>query len=338
MRGVVLLGEGELAVKDFSDPMPGRGEVVVRTKAAAICGSDIHMYHSPKKWREGRPEVIAGHEPAGVVESIGEGVTMVKPGDRVSVYHYIGCGKCPQCQAGMRQWCPETKGLGGHIHGADADFVLVKEDNCYILPDQLSFIDGAWMACAAGTSFSAMNKLRPNGATSLAVLGLGPVGLAGVMIAKAMGATVIAIGRRQIRLDLAREAGADYILDSDDPETANTVKGLFPQGVDMVYETSGAPEAHKYMIQMLRKGGSACVVAGRGPVESISVSPIIAKQLTIYGSFVIPIWMVPQMAAFISDHKLDFSKMVTHRFSIEEADEAFKLFDSGECGKVVFEW
>lgn len=338
MRGVVLLGEGELAVREFDDPVPGRGEVVVRTRAAAICGSDIYMYHSPRKWHEGKPEVVAGHEPAGVVESVGEGVALVKPGDRVSIYHYIGCGKCRQCLAGFRQWCPETKGLGGHVHGADADLVLVKEDNCFVLPDQLNFIDGAFMACAAGTTYSALHKLRPNGTESLAVLGLGPVGLSGVIMAKAMGAQVVAIGRRKIRLDLAREFGADYILDADDPETPNAIKGLFPAGIDMVYETSGAPEAHKYTLQILRRGGRACMVAGRGSVDSLSASPIIAKQLTIHGSFVLPIWMVPEMAAFMVQHKLPFEKMVTHRFSLDQAKEAFELFDSGECGKVVFEW
>lgn len=173
MRGVVFLGDGKLAVKDFETPKPGRGEVLVRTKAAAICGSDIFMYHQPRSRYEGRPEIIAGHEPAGIVEAVGEGVTMVKPGDRVTLYHYIGCGKCNQCLAGYRQWCAETKGLGSRIHGADADFVLVNEDNCFILPDQLSFIDGAFMACAAGTSYSALSKLQLNGKNNLVVLGLG---------------------------------------------------------------------------------------------------------------------------------------------------------------------
>lgn len=338
MKGVVLLGEGELAVKDFEDPVPSRGEVVVRTKVAAICGSDIYTYHSPRKWREGRPDVIAGHEPAGVVEAVGEGVTLVRPGDRVSVYHYVGCAKCTQCLAGMRQWCRETKGLGGAIHGADADFVLVREDNCYILPDQLSFIDGAFMACAAGTTYSALKKLQPNGTHVLAVIGLGPVGLSGVLMAKAMGAKVLAIGRRKIRLDLARELGADFIIDIDDPESPDVVKGLFPAGVEMVYETSGSPDAQKHMLQILKRGGRACVVAGRGPAESMGAPPIISKELTIMGSFVIPIWMVSEMAAFMVDHNLPFEKMVTHRFALEDADEAFRLFDSGECGKVIFEW
>jgi len=338
MRGIVLLGDGELAVKEFPDPIPGRGEVVVRTKVAAICGSDIHMLHFPKKHYEGRPERVAGHEPAGVVEAVGDGVTTVRPGDRVSVYHYIGCGKCKQCLAGFRQWCPETKGLGAHVHGADADFVLVKEDNCFVLPDQLSFIDGAFMACVAGTSYSALSKLQPNGTTSLAVLGLGPVGLSGVVMAKAMGAQVVAIGKRQVRLDLARELGADYILDANDPETPNAFRSLFPMGIDMVYETSGAPESQSYMLQILRRGGKACIVAGTGAQDGPGTSAIVGKQLTIHGSFVLPIWMVGEMAAFIVSHGLPFEKMVTHRFTLDQAEEAFRLFDSGECGKVVFEW
>ena len=338
MKGVVLLGDGELAVKEFEDPKPGRGEVVVRTKAAGICGSDIHMLHSPRKWREGKPEMIAGHEGAGIIEVVGEGVTMVEPRNRVSIYHYIGCGKCRHCLAGYRQWCRETKGMGLGVHGADADFILTKEDNCYVMPDELSFIDGAFMACGAGTAYSALSKLRPNGTSTLAVFGLGPVGLAGVIMAKAMGAQVVAIGRRVCRLEMARELGSDFVIDSDDPDAPKTVKGLFPQGVDMAFETSGAPEAHRYMVQILRRGGHGIVVAGRGPEDSINVGALVGKQLKIEGSFVLPIWMVPEMAAFMVRHKLPFDKMVTHRFPIEQAEEAFKLFDSGECGKVIFEW
>ncbi len=338
MRGVVLLGDGELAVSEFEDPIPGRGEVVVRTRVAGICGSDIHLYNSPKKWHEGRPEVAAGHEAAGVVESLGEAVTMVKPGDRVSVYHYIGCGKCPQCLAGFRQWCREAKGLGVATNGAHADLVLVPEDNCYVLPDELGFVDGALMACGAGTTYSALTKLRPNGAGNMAIFGLGPVGLTGVMMAKAMGARVVAIGRRTCRLGLAREFGADYIVDVDDPDAPKTLKGLFPSGVDMVFETSGAPEAQAYMLRMLKRGGEACIVAGKKGDNGIDAGTIVAKQLVVRGSFVLPIWMVPEMAIFVVRHRLPFEKMVTHRFAIDEAAEAFKLFDSGECGKVVFEW
>ncbi len=337
LKGIVILGDGEVDVREFPDPSPGPGEVVVRTKAAAICGSDIHVYHLPKTRFENRPPVVAGHEPAGTVEAVGQGVTMVKPGDRVSVYHYIGCGKCKHCLAGMRQWCHQTQGLGSHCHGADADFVLVKEDNCCPLPDELTFVDGAFMACAAGTSYSALNKLRPNGAASLLVTGLGPVGLSGVMIGKAMGARVAAVGRREIRLRLAREAGADWVVDADDPEALKQLTALFPEGFDAAFETSGSPQAFEFVVRLLARGGRAAVVAGATRLQEFGLGAIV-KQLSIIGSFVIPIWMVSEMAAFIARHKLSFDRLVTHRFAIDQAKKAFELFDSGECGKVVFEW
>jgi propanol-preferring alcohol dehydrogenase len=338
MRGVVILGDGEVAVKEFPDPKPGRGEVLVRTKVAAICGSDIHVYHMPRKHFEGRPQYSAGHEPAGVVEEIGEGVTMAKPGDRVTIYHYIGCGKCRQCLAGNRQWCPETKGLGLHCHGGDGDLVLVKEDNCFILPDELSFADGALMACAAGTSYSSLSKLHPNGTQSLLILGLGPVGLCGVAMGKAMGATVVAVGRREIRLNLARELGADHVIDAENPEALKMLTGLFAGGVDLAYETSGASEAFEFMLRALGRGGKAAIVAGTTRLEDVRLGQIVGKQLTIMGSYVLPVWMVPEMAAFMVRHKLGLDRMVTHRFPIDQAKEAFEVFDSGECGKVVFEW
>lgn len=338
MKGVVLLGDCDLEIREFPDPVPGPGEVVVRTKAAAICGSDIHVYRQPRKRFENRPAVIAGHEPAGLVEAVGEGVTMVKPGDRVSVYHYIGCGKCRHCLAGMRQWCPETKGLGSHCHGGDAGFVLVREDNCCLLPEELSFIDGAFMACAAGTAYSALSKLKPNGTDTLLVTGLGPVGLSGVAMAKAMGARVAAVGRREIRLELAREIGADWVIDSDSPDVVRQLAALCPEGIDMAFETSGASEALELAVRVLARGGRAALVAGVTRLQDFGLGQVVNKQITLMGSFVIPIWMVSEMAAFIASKGLSFEKLVTHRFPIDQAKEAFELFDAGECGKVVFEW
>ena len=104
MRGVLLPGNREVAVSDFPDPSPGFGEVVVRMRAAAICGTDLHLYRARPENRRPSPDIIPGHEPSGVVEAIGEGVTHVKPGERVSVYHYLGCGQCAHCRAGNIMW------------------------------------------------------------------------------------------------------------------------------------------------------------------------------------------------------------------------------------------
>ena len=337
MRGVVLTGERDVEIKQFPDPEPGPGEVVVRVKAAAICGSDLPAYNAPKERLARRGDIIQGHEPSGIVEAVGPGVTEVQPGDRVTIYHYLGCGHCEQCAAGNLMWCREARGLGGGAHGGDADLLLVDERNALKLPDELSFIDGAAIACIAGTTYSALSKIAPSGRDTLAVFGLGPVGLTGVMFGKAMGARVIGIGRRKIRLDLARELGADEIIDID--QVAEPGKALLELsgGVDAAYETSGSPDAYAAMLQGLRRGGRAVSVAGvRFESKPFHLGPIVGKQLALMGSFVMPLHMYGDLARFMLAHDLHFEPMVTHRFPLEKAEEAFALFDSGECGKVIF--
>jgi propanol-preferring alcohol dehydrogenase len=245
MRGVVLTGEQGVEVREFPDPVPGPGEVVVRLRASAICGSDLPAYNAPKEGRRDREMLIQGHEPSGIVESVGPGVTTVQPGDRVTVYHYLGCGHCEQCAAGYLQWCRDARGLGSHVHGGDADLLLIDECNALKLPDELSFVDGAAIACVAGTTFSALSKIAPSGRDTLAVFGLGPVGLTGVMFGKAMGARVIGVGRRAVRLDLARRLGADEVIDIDDvPESGRRLLELTDGlGVSAAYETSGSADA-----------------------------------------------------------------------------------------------
>jgi len=341
MRGVVLPGNREVIVKEFPDPEPGPGQVVVRMKASAICGSDLQAYNSKPERLLWRGEVIQGHEPSGIVEAIGDGVTGVQPGDRVTVYHYLGCGHCGHCATGNIMWCSETRGLGTKAHGGHADFVLVDERNALKLPDELSFIDGAAIACIAGTTFSALSKIAPSGRDTLAVFGLGPVGLTGIMFAKAMGARVIGIGRRGVRLRLACELGADEVIDID--QVTEPGKALLELtsgvGIDCAYETSGNPDAHLAMCQGLRKGGRAAIVAvGLYERKPFHPGPIIGKQLTIVGSFVMPLGMYGDLAKFMVSHNLHFEQMVTHSFGLEQATEAFALFDSGECGKVMFEW
>ncbi|MCL6629887.1 MAG: alcohol dehydrogenase catalytic domain-containing protein [Armatimonadetes bacterium] len=341
MRGVVLTGDKKLIIKEFPDPIPGPNQVVVKMKASAICGSDMYTYRAPAERVRHRGEVIQGHEPAGIVELVGPGVTKVQPGDRVTIYHYMGCGHCEHCAAGNLMWCSDTRGLGGRAHGGHADKILVNEVNACKLPDELSFVDGAAIACIAGTTFSALSKINPSGKDSVAVLGLGPVGLCGVMFAKALGDRVIAIGRRSIRLDLARQLGADEIVDIDQGEAAwKAVPEIQShKGVDAVYETAGTADAFWTMMRMLRKGGRAVLASGGRYGEGrFDPGMIISKQLSIFGSFVMPLWMYDDLARFMVAKNLHFEPMVTHRFSLDQAEEAFALVDSGECGKVIFEW
>src|SRR5690349_364938 len=188
MKGLLFPGHREVVVRSFADPNPSAGEVVVAMRAAAICGSDLHAYRAPCALRplDGQGGVIPGHEPSGVVQAVGKDVANLSVGDRVAVYHYRGCGNCAQCQAGRLMWCANGRGYGGPIHGSDADLLLTDARNCLRLPADLSFEIGALLVCVAGTAYSVMRKLEASERTRIAVFGLGPVGLAGVLMACAM--------------------------------------------------------------------------------------------------------------------------------------------------------
>ena len=338
MRGVLFLGDRQCVVRDFPDPVPGPGEVVVAMKAAAICGSDLHLYRQSAQARRG--EIIPGHEPAGVVAQVGPGVTGVQPGDRVAVYHYRGCGRCRYCRGGQMMWCPQARGLGGPIHGSDADFLLTDERNCLPLPAELSFVDGAFIACIASTIWSAMKKLQPSGRDALAVFGLGPVGLMGVVMAKALGARVLGVDIIGERLALARELGAEEVVDASGEESVPSAVRRWAggEGADLALEASGSPPAQAAIVESVRRGGRIVFVGAGSAEKSISPSQLIGRQLTLMGSFVGSVHEFWELTAFMLERKLELGRMVTHRFALEAAPEAFRLFDSGRTGKVVFEW
>ncbi|HUT21228.1 MAG TPA: zinc-binding dehydrogenase [Anaerolineae bacterium] len=338
MRGVVFPGDRRAEVRDYPDPEPGPGEVVVRMKASGLCGSDLHLYRQTAAQRAGN-DTIPGHEPSGVVEMLGAGVDTVRVGDRVSVYHYRGCGHCKHCRAGNVMWCAERRGYGGPIHGADADLLLTDARNCMPLPDELSFAHGALMACAAGTAFSSMRKLQASGEDTLVIFGQGPVGLCGLLVAKAMGGRVIGVDPIPERRALALRLGADAALDPSAVDVREAIRDLtHGEGADLAFETSGSAAGQNGAVDCLRLGGKAVFVGFGVRGKTLNPSQFIGRQLTLMGSFVIPIYMYDDLAQFILDHNLPLEEMVTHRFSLEEAPQAFALFDQGATGKVILEW
>lgn len=338
MKGVVFPGDRRAEVRDFPKPEPGPGEVVVKMEVAGLCGSDLHLYRQTSAQREGN-DTIPGHEPSGVVDAVGESVSTVQIGDRVAVYHYRGCGHCKHCRAGYIQWCPDRRGYGGPIHGADADFLLTDERNCLPLPAELSFVHGAAIACFLGTAFSAMRKLRVSGEYTVVIFGQGPVGLGGLVAAKAMGGRVIAVEPISERRTLASELAADVVIDPDNTDVVAAVRELTNgEGADLAFETAGTEAAQNGAVECLRNGGEAVFVGFGARGKTLNPSQIIGRELTLMGSFVMPVHMYWDLVDFIVEHQLPVEEIVTHRFPIEQAAEAFALFDEGKTGKVVFEW
>jgi len=339
MRGVVLLGDSECCVKEFPDPVPGPGEVRVKMIATGICGSDLHLYHMSKEQAEKRGDRIPGHEPCGIVDSVGRGVKKVKEGDRVTINHYLACGHCDQCAAGNLMWCKEKRGYGGPIDGSHADFIIADERNCVPMPDSMSFIDGAFIACPGGTAYSSMQKLNVKTGDTLAVFGLGPVGLSGVILAKALGGKVIGVDVIDERTELATRLGADAVANPQNEDPVKAIRSFTDgKGSALAFEASGSAKGRTDIVSCLRPGGKTVFVGAGSSEKVINPGQLIGSQLTLMGSFVIPLWMTWEMVNFVNAQNISFEGIVTHRFPIEDAPEAYRIFDEGKTGKVVFQW
>ena len=186
MLGVVFTGNGKLEIREFADPSPGVGQVVVEMKSSGLCGSDLRPYRSSAEDLGPRAEVITGHEPCGVVAEVGAGVRNVRAGDRVMVHHYSGCQRCEYCQTGWTQLCQSEyqKVYGSGAHGGNADYELIEDYMCVPMPDGLSYEEGAAIACGTGTAYQALRRLDVSGRDVLAVFGQGPVGLSGTFLGR----------------------------------------------------------------------------------------------------------------------------------------------------------
>ena len=342
MTGATLPGDSTVEFKDYPVPTPGHGEVLIRTKSSTICGSDIraiyreHVGTGP----EGYQGVIAGHEPCGVIERVGPGCRRFGEGDRVIVYHISGCGVCNDCRRGYMISCTSPRyrrAYGWQRDGGMAPFMLAEEKDLVLLPDALSYTDGAQVACGFGTVYEGLEKIGVSGNDAVLVTGLGPVGLASLMLARALGASML-IGTDTVseRLALARELGlADHVLPADE-RTVDAVRELTGgHGVERAVDCSGAEAGRQTAIRAARKWGKI-VFLGEGGTVSFNPSPdIIHEQKTIYGSWVTNIWRMEELVERLVRWDIHPERLVTHRFALENADAAYALMAEGKCGKVA---
>ena len=339
MKVLYIMGSRHVEVREVPKPQAERGQAVVKMKVSAICSSDLHSYR--RVFGPGQ-EFVCGHEPCGVIDSLGEGVTHLSVGQRVALYHYQGCGICKFCVSGLMQHCEKRAGFGSvPLPGGDAEFMLINAINATPLPDELSFIDGAFVACIAATTYRSLSKLSLSPQKSLCIFGLGPVGLTAVKIAKAMGAgQIIGIDPNQARRDMAAGIGADAVLDSNE-DTVREIKKLTGGGANGSLETSGSMLAQRNAIECATHFGEIAVVGLTGLYDTngaVNLSRLINNEITIYGSFVISLSQFHDLLDLIRRSKIHFDDLVTHRFPLDKAAEAFELFDKGGTGKVIFEF
>ncbi|MCZ7659837.1 MAG: zinc-binding dehydrogenase [Xanthobacteraceae bacterium] len=346
MKGVVFLGDRKIELRDYPDPTPGPGEVVIEIKASGMCGSDLKFYRvaggpAAFGFKVGSEPTIAGHEPCGVVAAVGPGVSekQARVGQRVMQHHYRGCGVCPQCATGWMQLCDEgvAEVYGVTGHGAHARYLKCPARTLVPLPDELSFDAGAAIACGTGTAWGALQRLGLQGHHTLAVFGQGPVGLSATLLAAAMGARVIALDTSPERLARAREFGAAELIN---PKETNDVVGAIRalthgRGAHLSLDASSSPEARAQAVRCVRTWGKACYV-GEGDAVTLDVSnDLLRRQVTLIGSWTFSSVGQGECAQYVADRGLDLDRLFTHRWRLDQAEEAYRVFDQQTAGKGV---
>ncbi len=342
MKGVVFLGDRQAEVREFEDVGPGPEEVRIRLRSSGMCGSDLNSYRQPAAERS-NVDIRPGHEPCGEVAELGAGVTEVSVGDRVMIHHYKGCGHCRYCREGYNQLClnpgPENLYYGGSAHGGHGETMVCAARLCVPLPDELSFDEGAMLACGTSTAWLALEKMDVSGRDTVAIFGQGPVGLAGTMLAVAMGARVIAVDLSDARLAMATEAGAAEVVNPANGDVTEQIRALTNgEGADASLEAAGAQATRKAAATSVRVFGRTALVGERGEVTWEATPDIIHRHLTIYGSWTVSIPGMAETARFVVDKKVPLQSMVTGRVAIDDAPAAYERFDRQDTGKMVIAW
>jgi threonine dehydrogenase-like Zn-dependent dehydrogenase len=341
MRAAYLPGGSRVELRTVPDPTPGRGQVVLAMRASTICGSDLraiyreHLGEGPEAYRG----VIAGHEPCGQVVEVGPNVGRLRTGDRVVVYHISGCGQCEQCRRGYQISCqsPGRAAYGWQRDGGHADLLLAEERDLLLLPDSLSFLDGACVACGFATAYEALCRTGVSGRDQVLITGLGPVGLAAGMLARAMGASiVVGTDPNPVRRNLAMQLGAvDEPLTGDHDDELREILG---DGAEVAVDCSGNPAAQRSALHHTSRWGRVALV-GEGGRLTIDVSEeLIHRQLTVHGSWVSSTWRMAELLDRLDRWGLHPEAVVTDRLALADAHTAYAVADRGEGGEAGIVW
>ncbi|MCU1472797.1 MAG: alcohol dehydrogenase [Amnibacterium sp.] len=342
MRAVVLPGDKRVAVIDRPVPSPGAHDVLVKTAASAICRSDMSIYYGNPVVGEhaaDAPLVVPGHEAAGVVVEVGSAVQGVQVGDRVAGYLAVSEQRAGFAAVGLPMLDPGWKCFGFDIDGGDADFFVLPEANCLPLPDAISFRAGAVLTDMVGTQYHTQKRLGVSARHTVAVVGLGPMGAAAVLISNALGARVMAVDVLDSRLEQASSLGATELVNSARVDPVARIAELTGgRGADVVIECSGNPVGQNTALDVAAKLGSVAFVGESRKTEINPSDQIIRKMLTVIGGWYFPRGEWDEIVRFVLDRSVAVEDLISHEFSIEDAEHAFSAFDRRETDKAVFVW
>lgn len=330
MQILQFAGSGKINLIEVPAPTPGPGQVLVQTAVSALCGSELHGYRGT-----GRVTGNSGHEAAGTVVALGEGVTSLQVGQRVGLCAVVGCGHCDECAAGRYTWCNNYK-VYSDMH---AEQIVIPAHGCHPLPDNVSWQAGVLLSGdGLGVPYHTGARLTDPKVKTIAVFGVGPIGLGHTLLQGFYGRQVIAVDISPIRLDYAIELGAAHMVDASAVDPVTQIRELTGgHGADVCIEAAGRPETLKHCFAAVRTNGTV-VMNGEQPAVDLSPSQdFIRRDITAFGSWFYHFGEFPDMLALYRQG-LPVEKLVTHTFLGIEGDRAFAEFAAGRTGKVLLTW
>lgn len=341
MRAARFYGAGtEIKIEDIPYPVPGPGEVVVKLAACGICGSDVHFL-------EGMPvpgglPITLGHEPAGVVETVGDGVRDWKPGDRVAVHIGAACGTCRVCVSGHANCCPQLVTAGLHIDGAFAEAIRVRAGTLVRVPEGVSLAAAAVATDCVATPYHALKcraGLRPG--ERVGVIGCGGLGSHAVRLARVLGAEqVVAVDVSAVALERAAQMGATHCIDASKNDAAAAIRDV-TDGADVVIECIGTPETVAAGVRALRPGGRL-VAVGVGmmpPSIDVPLAVFAFHELAMLGSFGSHVADLEEILRLEAAGTIDIEASISHRLRLDQAAEGLEMLRTkrGDPQRIVVE-
>jgi 6-hydroxycyclohex-1-ene-1-carbonyl-CoA dehydrogenase len=331
MKGALFYGPNKpLKIEEVDIPKIKDDELLIKVAACGVCHSDLEYIEVGVPTFK-KPPLILGHEPSGTVEEVGRSVNNFKKGDRVILPAVFGCGECKLCRTGRENICSNVTMLGNSIDGAYAEYIKVPAKAAVHLPDEIPLKEGCVIADAISTPFHAVrNRAMVRPGDIVVIFGCGGVGINVIQISVASGATVIAVDILDKKLEWAREFGANITINSKDKDIAREIRRITSGGADIAIEVIGKPETIRQAADSLRIGGRLCIV-GYSPEEiKLSSARIMMREIEIVGSCGSRPADYPKVIEMVKTGKIKVKPLVTHKFSLNDVNEAFEVMKKGE--------
>ncbi|UCH04061.1 MAG: alcohol dehydrogenase catalytic domain-containing protein [Candidatus Thorarchaeota archaeon] len=335
MKSAVLHGPKDLRIDTIEIPKPDPGWILLKVKAAGICGSDLHLYKEktfiPINSVLGEGIYVPGHELSGEVYEVGEGVTTLSKGDRVAVEPTVNCGRCNWCQIGWYNICVNSGLIGFYYIGGLAEYCVVPEDKCFKLPKNVSFEEAATLDCIA-VAEHAINRAEVSSEDSVAILGAGSIGLFAVQGALHAGArNVFVTGTHDFQTKAAERFGATAVINARKENTVERIMELTNgRGVDKVIEAVGgdAPVLDEGVNMLRRRGILVATGIFLNPMP-INMFSLVTKEVRLMGAWGYGYWTHMKEFALslemLATGKIDAKPVITHKYPLEETSKAFEV-------------